>query len=78
MSPAKWKARVHARIGRNRPRARRAGSASVRFTFNQSGDILSANIIGSSGMVELDEAALRTVGRPSPIPPPPPAVAVVP
>ncbi|WP_269933277.1 energy transducer TonB family protein [Aminobacter sp. HY435] len=74
MSPAQWKARVYARMARQQPRVRKNGSVTVRFTFSQSGDVLTANILSSSGIPELDEAALRTVRRASPIPAPPPAV----
>lgn len=74
MSPEQWKARVFARMGRQRPNVRKSGDVWVRFTFNESGDILSASLSRPSGIPELDQAALRVVRRASPIPAPPPSV----
>lgn len=75
VSPAKWMSRVHAHLGRRRPKTGKAsGKAIVRFHFNQSGDVLSTTLITSSGDQALDEAAIKLVRRSSPIPAPPPAV----
>lgn len=74
MSPAQWRARVQARMARHQPKFRKTGLVTVRFTFNESGDILSASLLQASGVPEIDQAALRLVRRASPIPAPPPTV----
>ena len=73
MSPARWESRVFSHLHRHKPRnARGAGIASVQFSFNSKGDVLSVRLVASSGNPSLDEAAVSLVRRSSPIPAPPP------
>jgi protein TonB len=51
------------------------GTATVTFTVNGSGAVMSARLAGGSGHAILDEAAVAMVKRASPFPPIPPALA---
>jgi periplasmic protein TonB len=61
---------------REYPRAARVrrleGVALVRLAFGRDGHLLDARIERSSGHEALDDAALETIGRASPLPQPPP------
>lgn len=63
------------------PRAARRhgeeGVASVAFTLDRSGKVLSAQLIDSSGSTDLDEEAVAVLERASPFPAPPADVASV-
>ncbi|TIP28523.1 MAG: energy transducer TonB [Mesorhizobium sp.] len=77
VSPDRWNSRLRAWIRRhtNYPRAAKArraeGSASVTFTVDGSGRVLSARLARSSGDPDLDSAALSTLQGAS-VPEPPP------
>lgn len=47
------------------------GETTVRFTIDRSGNLLDSKVVDSSGYKLLDEAALATVKRASPLPPMP-------
>jgi protein TonB len=51
------------------PRTRQKGTVVVRFTVNQDGAVISSEIVTSSGVKTLDEAALESLRRASPFPP---------
>ena len=51
------------------------GAAEVRFTIDRQGNLLGYEIVTSSGYKVLDEAALDTLKRASPMPPMPPEMA---
>jgi protein TonB len=77
-SPAKWQARLMAHLERRKrypagARARKEeGTASVRFTIDDRGNVRSARLVRSSGYPELDAAVIALVNRASPVPAPPP------
>lgn len=63
-------------IAARRPRGMQvSGSALVRFRLGMDGALLSAEIFQSSGNVNLDRIALRTVRQASPFPKPPASLA---
>lgn len=70
-----WEAKLLAHLERHRrypasSRARRdQGVAHVRFRMNRAGRVLEATLIRSSGVPELDRAALATIRRAQPLPP---------
>lgn len=70
-----WEAKLLAHLERHRryPAASRArhdqGVAHVRFRMNRAGRVLEAILIRSSGIAELDRAALATIRRAQPLPP---------
>lgn len=74
VSPASWKGELMAHLNRYKryPPGAGAGTASVAFTINRSGEVLSARLIGSSGDSALDEEVVALVRRASPVPAPPP------
>ncbi|WP_088348299.1 MULTISPECIES: energy transducer TonB [Rhodomicrobium] len=57
-----------------KPATRRAGVAVVRFSMEPSGRVISREIETSSGSAMLDNAALASVDRASPLPPVPPEI----
>jgi len=75
--PAEWRAQVLRHIDRRKiyPRdAQRAGQegvVAIAFTIDASGRVLSASVARSSGFPSLDQAALETARRASPVPKPP-------
>lgn len=74
-SPLKWQARLMAHLERRKrypPGGRGEGIAHVRFSIDDQGRVLSSALARSSGVAELDEAALALVRRASPVPAPPP------
>ncbi|WP_158816881.1 energy transducer TonB [Methylocapsa sp. S129] len=74
ISPASWKGELMAHLNRYKryPPGAGVGTASVAFTINRSGEVLSARLIGSSGDSALDEEAVALVRRANPVPSPPP------
>lgn len=70
-----WEAKLLAHLEKHRryPAASRArrdqGVAHVRFRMNRAGRVLEATLIRSSGIPELDRAALATIRRAQPLPP---------
>ncbi|MCX8995972.1 energy transducer TonB [Rhizobiaceae bacterium BDR2-2] len=77
-SPARWKSRLMAHIERRkkypggaRSRGER-GVVHIRFRIDDSGNVLSASLVRSSGFSELDNEVLSLVRRASPVPAPPP------
>lgn len=81
MRSDKWVAKLQAHVERQRRfLSRRMGSGargtvSISFVIDPTGRVLSARISGSSGDAKLDQLALQTVQRASPVPAPPPALA---
>jgi protein TonB len=76
MSPATWKSRVYAHIARGKRslKGRRGSEVVVKFSFDNSGNVLSASVVGSSGDPKLEQSAVAMVLRRSPIPAPPAGV----
>ena len=80
VSPAKWQSRLLAHLERRKrypaaaKRKRLEGTAQVRFTIDDSGNVQSVALAGSSGVAELDEEVVAMVRRASPVPAPPPGV----
>jgi protein TonB len=78
--PPAWRALIAARIERMKryPRAallrRDQGTVVLRFAIDRDGNVLSADIVRSSGAALLDEEAMLLARRVSPLPPPPPEV----
>jgi protein TonB len=76
-SPEQWQQQVLAYLDRRKlyPReAQRAGQegvARITFAIDSAGRVLSVSLAGSSGIAALDQAALNTVRRASPLPSPP-------
>lgn len=76
-SPEEWQQRVLRHIDRRKvyPRdAQRAGQegvAAIAFTIDANGRMLSVSIARSSGVPALDQAAIETARRASPVPKPP-------
>ncbi|CNI16997.1 energy transducer TonB family protein [Yersinia pekkanenii] len=72
-----WKNRVngHLRDFKRYPpsarKQRQQGTATIRFSVNQNGDVLSAQLINSSGVAILDHEALAVIKRAQPLPRPP-------
>lgn len=70
-----WEAKLLAHLEKHRryPAASRArrdqGVAHVRFRMNRAGRVLDTTLIRSSGIPELDRAALSTIRRAQPLPP---------
>ena len=50
------------------------GTASVAFSIDRAGRVLSARLVRSSGDATLDQEAVALARRASPVPPPPPNV----
>jgi protein TonB len=57
-----------------KPAKRGAGVAVVRFSIEPSGRVISREIETSSGSAAIDNAALASVDRASPLPPVPPEI----
>lgn len=79
LTPAKWRARLFAHLARHKrdpSGARRRGgeTARIRFRIDQQGNVKSTRLVRSSGNPKLDNAALATVRRASPVPSPPSGV----
>ena len=73
-----WQSRLMAHLERRKrypaaaKRRRDEGVATVRFSIDASGNVLSAQLARSSGVPELDEEVVAMVRRASPVPAPPP------
>lgn len=80
ISPARWQSKLMAHLERRKrypaeaKRARQEGTAQVRFTIDENGNVQSVSLAGSSGFPALDEEVIAMVRRASPVPPPPPGV----
>jgi protein TonB len=77
VSQASWQGALIAYLNRYKrypPGATHTGVASVAFTINRSGQVLSACLIRSSGDSALDREAVSMVRRASPVPAPPSGV----
>ncbi|MBN9059956.1 MAG: energy transducer TonB [Rhizobiales bacterium] len=78
MTPAKWQSRLMAHLERRKryPSGAQSrgevGTATVRFSIDDSGNVLTVVLAGSSGFPELDQEVLALVRRASPVPAPPP------
>jgi periplasmic protein TonB len=69
-----WRARIVAHLQRNKrfpAGVQSAGTASVRFTIDRNGRVLSSGLAGSSGVTALDAEAVAMIGRSNPFPPAP-------
>jgi len=80
ISPARWQSRLLSHLERRKRypasarRARRQGTAQVRFSIDANGNVQSVSLASSSGVPELDEEVVAMVRRASPVPAPPPGV----
>ncbi|MCV0396553.1 MAG: TonB family protein [Rhizobiaceae bacterium] len=80
VSPARWQSRLLAHLERRKRypdsarRARKQGTAYVRFSIDANGNVGSVALARSSGISELDEEVVAMVRRASPVPAPPPGV----
>lgn len=76
-SAANWRSELYAHIQRYKryPEAARSrgdfGTASVAFTLDGGGRVVSARLVSSSGSSIIDEEAVSTIRRASPMPAPP-------
>ncbi|MCP9630523.1 TonB family protein [Rhodopseudomonas palustris] len=79
MSPADWRSLLMAHLKRRkRAVSATAGTravAYVRFSIDGGGHVLSAALLRSSGVAEVDREAVALVQRASPVPSPPPSAA---
>jgi periplasmic protein TonB len=76
-SIASWRSQVYAHLVRHKPGTTSAdgsGTASLSFTINRSGGVVSSRLSGSAGSSTLDQKALEMVRRANPFPAPPPDV----
>ncbi|MCP2000858.1 energy transducer TonB family protein [Nitrobacter winogradskyi] len=73
MSPATWRAALMAHLNRHKrfPSGASQGVASVAFTIDRSGRVLSARLVRSAGDSALDAEAVSLPRRASPVPAPP-------
>ncbi len=72
MSMATWRGSIIAHLNRRKRSAGgQRGMATVAFSINRSGQVLSARLVRSSGNAALDREAVALVRRASPVPPPP-------
>ncbi|GAB1715845.1 MAG: outer membrane transport energization protein TonB [Nitrobacter sp.] len=77
MSPASWKGALMAHLSRYKrfpPGAAGTGVATVAFTIDRSGRVLSARLVRSAGDAALDTEAASLPRRASPVPAPPPNI----
>ena len=75
MSPANWQSLLMAHLERRKRSLSGVsgrGVAYVRFSIDSAGNVLSANLVRSSGFSELDQETVALVHRASPVPAPPP------
>jgi len=77
VSPARWQARLQSHLQRRKrypsdAQAQRVeGTAYVRFSIDNNGNVLSSSLTRSSGSASLDQEAVAAVRRSSPVPAPP-------
>jgi protein TonB len=71
-SIASWRSQVYAHLVRYKPGTSvdGSGTASLSFTINRSGSIVSSRLSGSTGSSTLDQKALEMVRRANPFPAP--------
>lgn len=77
MSPASWRGALMAHLNRHKrfpAGAAGTGVATVAFTIDRSGRVISARLVRSSGDAALDAEAASLPRRASPVPAPPPNV----
>ncbi|ODT14692.1 MAG: energy transducer TonB [Kaistia sp. SCN 65-12] len=77
MSPASWRGALMAHLNRHKrfpSGAAGTGVATVAFTIDRSGRVLSARLVRSAGDAALDAEAASLPRRASPVPAPPPDV----
>lgn len=76
-SKMSWESLVKGKINRQRNypddarRRKRTGTAVIAFSVNAQGEVLSSQLVSSSGTLSLDRAALRALESARPLPPPP-------
>lgn len=72
-APATWRSMIMALLNRHKrfPSGGGQGTATVAFTIDRSGRVLSARLARSSGDSALDAEAVALARRVSPLPPPP-------
>ncbi|WP_374374411.1 energy transducer TonB [Dongia sp.] len=73
---ATWQSQLQAHLERHKRNVKGAGRgiASVSFSLDGNGNVLTARLAKSSGIDSLDEEAVAMVERASPVPPPPPGM----
>lgn len=73
VAPATWRSMIMALLNRHKrmPPGGGRGTATVAFTIDRSGRVLSARLASSSGDAALDQEAVALARRVSPIPAPP-------
>ena len=80
LSPERWQSRLLSHLERRKRypasarRARKQGTAYVRFSIDANGNVASVSLARSSGVAELDQEVVAMVRRASPVPAPPPGV----
>lgn len=77
MSPSSWRSALMAHLNRHKrfpSGAAGAGVATVAFTIDRAGRVLSARLVRSAGDAALDAEAASLPRRASPVPAPPPDV----
>lgn len=73
ISPARWQSQLFSHLLRRKPRSvGDRGTATVAFSIDAAGNVLSVQIARSSGSARIDTAVLSMVQRASPVPAPPP------
>lgn len=74
VAPATWRNMIMSLLNRHKrmPAGGGQGTATVAFTIDRSGRVLSARLAASSGDAALDAEAVALARRVSPVPPPPP------
>ena len=74
----RWETQITLRLADQRrfpPEARgQSGAAKVAFAIDRAGNLISENLIESTGSPQLDAEAIAMVRRAQPFPPPPPEV----
>lgn len=74
-SRSSWQGALVAHLRRNlRAQPGQTGSASVRFSVDRGGRVLSTSLVGSAGHPDLDAEAIAVFRRAQPLPAPPPDV----
>ena len=79
-APAEWQAQVLRQLDRSKIYPRQAqrleqeGVVQISFAVDAAGRLSNIRVIGSSGNAELDQAAIETAKRASPVPRPPAAM----
>lgn len=73
VSPASWRSLIMALLHRHKrfPAGGSRGTATVAFTIDRAGRVLSARLARSSGDAALDQEVVALARRVSPVPPPP-------